>query len=72
MPQSHRFVKILSTNGFSPLAGRPGQPGEQPAEVLAFLQRYLAAVDFGDVADDGEPQARARLAGGVEPRAARE
>src|SRR4051812_36654756 len=31
-----------------------------------------AAVDFSDVANDGEAEARARLTGGVEPRAAGE
>ena len=53
---------------------RPGsrEPREQAAEVLAFVERDRAAIDFGDVADDGEAKAGAWLAGGVEPRAARE
>ena len=42
----------------------------QPAQILAFVERDRPAIDFGDVADDGEAKAGARLAGRVEPLAA--
>src|SRR5205814_9386353 len=53
-------------------ARRQDQPGEHTAEVLALLEAHRPAVDLGNVADDCEPKSRARLAGGVEPRAAGE
>ena len=52
-------------------SGRPGQlqPRQQAAQILALLERDRAAIDLRHVADDGETEAGARLAG-VEPRAA--
>ena len=45
---------------------------EQAAEILAFVQPDLAAINFRDVADDGEAKARAWLPGRIEPLTARE
>ena len=42
------------------------EPREQAAEVFAFLERDAAAVNLGDVADDGQAEPGARLAGRVE------
>src|SRR4051812_33074862 len=53
-------------------AGGQAQPREQAAKVLAFLEADAAAVDFGDIADDGETEARSGLAGRIEPGAAAE
>jgi hypothetical protein len=52
-------------------SGCPGQlqPGEQAAQILALLKRDRTAVDLGDIADDGEAEAGAGLAG-IEPGAA--
>ena len=52
------------------LAGGQGEARQEAAEVFAFLEMDRAAVNLGDVADDGEAKAGARLAGGVEPGAA--
>src|SRR5207253_11196811 len=49
---------------------RKAEPGQQPAEVLALLERDPAAVDLGNVANDCEAEAGAGLAGGIEARAA--
>jgi hypothetical protein len=64
------LAQMLSEAGHRSI--RQAEAGEQAAEVLAFLQRDAAAVDLGDVADDGEAEAGAGLAGGVEPLAAGE
>src|SRR5206468_11643354 len=42
------------------------------AQVLAPLEVDRAAVNLGDVADDGEAETGAGLSGRIEPRAARE
>ncbi len=42
-----------------------------PPKILALLERDRSTVDFGDVANDREAEAGARLAGRVEPSAAR-
>src|SRR3954447_3944379 len=56
----------------APSAGGQAQPSEHPAEVFAFLDMDRSAVDFSDVANDCEAEARAWLTGGVQPRAALE
>src|SRR5437762_890256 len=48
---------------------RQREPREQPAKILAFLEHDITTVNLGDVADDGEAEAGAGLAG-VEPGAA--
>ena len=52
-----------------PGAAAASAAAEQAAQILALLERDRAAVDLGDVADDGEAEAGAGLAG-VEPGAA--
>ena len=51
---------------------RKSQPRKQPAKVLALPERNPPAVNLRNVADDCEPETGARLAGSVEPHAARE
>src|SRR5437868_7711040 len=53
-------------------AGGKGKPSEQSAQILALLEVDAAAVDFRDVAHDGEAEAGPGLAGRVEPRTPRE
>ena len=52
-------------------AGKRSRASRPPRSSLSS-RVMRAAVDFGDVADDGEAEPGALLAGGVEPRAARE
>src|SRR5690348_7216042 len=59
----------FSTKGGS--GWRQAKARQETAQVLAFLQPDRAAVDFGDIADDGEAEAGAGLVG-VEARAALE
>src|SRR5438046_10372422 len=72
MPMDCQWDKTPSDEPAAAAARRQDQPGEHTAEVLALLEAHRPAVDLGNVADDCEPKSRARLAGGVEPRASGE
>jgi hypothetical protein len=67
-----RGASGFSTNAIlEASARRKRQPRQEPAQILAFLQPDAAAVNVGNVADDGEAEAGPRLVG-VETGAAGE
>src|SRR5690348_1987527 len=72
MPQAHPIRQKPLDDAAAGSARRQAEAGKKPAEVLAFLEMDLAAVDLGHVAHDGEAQSGAGLARRVEPGAARE
>src|SRR3982750_876166 len=52
------------------LTCRQREAREQSPEILAFLERNVSAVDLGDIAYDGQAEARSGLAGRVKAGAA--